>query len=480
VRATRWSDTIELFAEHPPAFVGAEVKLLAHVTILDGFRPLEKGGLHLDLEGPASIRASAGAPVRPGIYELVFVPRRPGLYRGRLRVESHPAWAVDGVEIQVFDTGAAAAAGVREPGDEGLIELLKEQQWGVPFGTAFASRGAVGASVEVAGHVDTPPGGMAEVGAPVAGRVVVPPRGLPRPGQSVRKGQVLAYLSPAPSSPEDVARVRLAVTEAEARAARARVTLERAERLVRDEALSHRDLEDARREVEVADETVRAARSNQQLLAGVTGVAARGSWPLTAPIAGTLVDVRATPGAAVAQAEALFRIVNTTELWIRARVSEQDAARLRTGRDAQFQLAGLDEWSRMGVVGNGANAAVVTVGRTVDPVARTVDVIYALRTPDPRLRVGGMVRVSLPLGDEHAGVVVPRGALVDDDGRQVVYVQIDGEHFEERQVRVGPAHGEVAGIVEGLRVGERVVVRGANVVRLTASAGAAPAHGHVR
>src|SRR5690606_29537561 len=110
-----------------------------------------------------------------------------------------------------------------------------EQQWGVAFQTAFVGRGTLLESIDIAGSVDTPPGGSAEVGAAIAGRVVAPPRGLPVPGSTVRKGQLLATLAPAPSSPEEAARASLLVAEAEARAESARAAAERSRRLLADE-----------------------------------------------------------------------------------------------------------------------------------------------------------------------------------------------------------------------------------------------------
>lgn len=479
-RITRWTDAVELFLEHPAAVAGQPLRLLAHVTVLDGFRALEPGQVALELQGPASATAVAGAPVRPGIYELSLVPPRPGKYRGELRVKGSGVESViEGLELEVFDSAEQAAGAVSEPEEEHYIELLKEQQWGIPFATAFARQGSLVASIEVAGAVGTPPGGSAEIGAPSTGRIIAPDKGLPHPGQSVRAGEVLAQLAPAPSSPEEAARAGLAVTEAQARASAARAALERAQRLIADEAISQRELEDARRELAVAEQAVRAASSTERLFSGARAGSGAGSWRLVSPIAGTLAEVRATAGSTVAQGELLFRVVNLSKLWIRARVPEQDAARLRADKDASFQIAGLDSWLPIDVTAPDATASVVTVGRTVDPGSRTVDVIYALHEPDPRLRVGGLVRVSLPAGDDFSGVVVPRSALVDDDGLQVVYVQVDGEHFEERKVRAGPVQGELAGIVSGLSAGERIVTAGANVVRLAASGGSETPHGHI-
>jgi RND family efflux transporter MFP subunit len=295
----------------------------------------------------------------------------------------------------------------------------------------------------------------------------------------VKKGQVLASLVPAPSSPEEAARASLTVAEAEARAAAAGAALERAERLIKDEAISERELEDAKREARVAEEAVRAGRRAAALFSGASSGGSGGAWQLSAPIAGTVTAVLALPGAPVSPGQLLFRIVDERELWIRARVPEQDAARLRTDRPAHYQVAGLSTWTQIETEANDAGASGVTVGRTVDRVSRTVDVIYTLRQPDRQLRVGGLVQVSLPVGEEFSGVVVPRTAIAEQEGREVVYVQVDGEHFRESLVRTGPRSGELVGILHGLRAGERVVVRGAHFVKLADRPDSVQPHGHI-
>lgn len=520
---TRWTDRLELFAEHPPAVVGQEMPFLAHLTILPGFQPLEDARVTLALDGPQPVEASVDRMLRPGIFQPVLVPRAPGTYQARLVIEGPEAQdTIAGFEIQVHtdaaQAGARAARGDSHDGhgdhagDDG-ISFLKEQQWQVPFGTAFATRGPLVPTIEVAGDVDTPPGGRADIGAAIAGRLVVPAQGLPRPGQRVRKGQVLATIAPAPASPEDGARARLVQAEAESRATAARQALARAERLIQDRAIAQRELDDARREAQVAEEAVRAARQAAQIFSGAAAGRGAGAWRVTAPIDGILTEVRATPGATVTPGQVLFRAVNPDELWIRARVPEQDAARLRTDHDAAYRIAGLDTWTvidigditdtaNIGDIGDqgsgeatgamsddaakaGSNAgssngaSVVAVSRAVDPVSRTVEVIYALQQPDQRLRVGGLVHVSLPVGEPWDGVIVPRDAVLQDAGRAIVYVQAEGERFEERSVLLGPRAGGRVGVARGVAAGERVVTRGANLIKLASRANQAPAHGHV-
>jgi multidrug efflux pump subunit AcrA (membrane-fusion protein) len=75
--------------------------------------------------------------------------------------------------------------------------------------------------------------------------------------------------------------------------------------------------------------------------------------------------------------------------------------------------------------------------------------------------------------------VVPLGAVIDDNGQKLAYVQISGEAFEERRLGLGPRSGRYVLVESGLSEGDRVVTRGGNVIRLASRASNAPAHGHV-
>ena len=114
-----------------------------------------------------------------------------------------------------------------------------------------------------------------------------------------------------------------------------------------------------------------------------------------------------------------------------------------------------------------------------DPCEHPVDVIRRVfPRPDPRLRIGQSVTARVFTGEEQDALVVPAGALVNDAGADVVYVQTGGERFERRLVRVGLRDGEHVAIEEGLAPGERVVTRGAYLVHLAAGAPAETGHGH--
>ncbi|MDP3214632.1 MAG: efflux RND transporter periplasmic adaptor subunit, partial [Deltaproteobacteria bacterium] len=95
-----------------------------------------------------------------------------------------------------------------------------------------------------------------------------------------------------------------------------------------------------------------------------------------------------------------------------------------------------------------------------------------------RLPLGAFVRAHLIVGEAVRAVAVPAGAIVDDGSQRVVFVQVEGEAFERRVVRLGDSDNGYVAVTDGVRAGERVVTRGAWSVKLAASGGAVPAHGH--
>ena len=95
-----------------------------------------------------------------------------------------------------------------------------------------------------------------------------------------------------------------------------------------------------------------------------------------------------------------------------------------------------------------------------------------------RFTLGMQAQVSLVTGEPSRLLALPEEALVDDGGTPVVFVQVEGEAFERRIVRTGIRELGYVAITSGIAEGEHVAVRGAYSVKLAASSGALPAHGH--
>jgi cobalt-zinc-cadmium efflux system membrane fusion protein len=474
---TMWSEKTELFAEYPPLVVGETSRFAIHLTRLDSFRALTEGHVEVRLTGadgsPESFQVDA--PSRPGIFGIDVRPARAGR-RELAIVVRHPALAdqhlVGPVTVHADVSAArAATATVERAGDE--ISFLKEQQWVMDFGTAAVVEASVRESVRVPAQIAPRPGGSADVTAPIDGRLVRVTE--LQVGASVAAGDEMARVQPPPSAPGDLPQLQQAVAEAATLLRLAMRDRERAERLVMAGAAPERRLEDARAAEEQA--RARAAGAEARLaqyqdVRTATSSTSEGNWfVLRAPVAGVVAERAATVGANVAAGTVLFRVTDPRLVQVVGQIPEASLARGRQARAAELELPGSSTRVAVGPLAG--------LGRVLDPRTRTVPITFALDNGSLGLVVGQSVYLHLLAGETPPRPVVPASAIVDDAGRPIVFVQTEGESFERRAVTLGPRSGDVVQVIDGVKTGERVVTRGAYLVRLASLSTQVPAHGHV-
>ena len=97
---------------------------------------------------------------------------------------------------------------------------------------------------------------------------------------------------------------------------------------------------------------------------------------------------------------------------------------------------------------------------------------------DDRLRPGDLVTLSIGVGSAEPILAVPREAVVEVMGRDVVFVQQSAETFSRRPVTLGPADATHVAVLDGLTAGERVVVRGGFDVHVASLVGSLESHTH--
>ena len=472
-KLTHFSDKSELFVEFPALVVGQPATFVAHFTWLANFKPVVKGRLTVVLAGGAAPeeRISIDTPSVPGIYKPVVTPKTAGKRELTLIVESDQGILTHGLgPVDVFADARAALAGHDEHGheDEG-ISFTKEQQWKIDFATTEAVKGVVRESVAATGTIKAQPDGEALLAAPMAG-LVRPAGGFPRVGQTVKKGQVLAYFVPRLGGETDHASLEAAASRTRIGLDQAQRERERMESLFKDEAIPEKRLLEAKASEGIAVAEHDAAQQRlAQLGDGSGGIALR------APIDGVVADVPVVPGAFVAEGAPLIHIANTGKLWLEARVSESDIGRLGTPSGAWFAA---DGYTGDFNIETGKSGKLVAVGGVVDAATRTIPVIFEFTNPDRTLPLGMTVKVRLFAGGGHEGVLVPADAVQDESGTSVVYVQASGESFARSIVQVGTRDGERIEIKAVLEPGQRIVSRGAYLIRLSASKSGPSGHAH--
>ena len=114
----------------------------------------------------------------------------------------------------------------------------------------------------------------------------------------------------------------------------------------------------------------------------------------------------------------------------------------------------------------------------LDSRTATRAVLLELQRDADDLPLGTSAQAELVLDEQVEGLVIPDTAIVDDGGLSVVYVQLEGEAFARREVRVLAREGRFV-LVEGLNEGERLVSVGGAAIRRTTLLGSVAAPDHV-
>ena len=480
IAVTRWSDATELFAEYPALRVNRTSRFAIHLTDLRSFQPLTAGRVtvYLDHGGGHVETFAADGPSRPGIFGVDVAPSRPG--RCELAIGVRSGSLVDrhlvGKAVVAVGEGPAADAppdGSGEPAPGG-VTFLKEQQWTLDFATQRVGVRPMRESVTVSASVEPRSGGRTVVAAPASGRLLASLR-LPALGDAVQQGQKIAAVVPAWTESLDPTALHLRVDEAGVELEAALRDLDRVERLLAAGAVPARRAHEAKARTDVAAARKKAAEERlaryEAVRADDPHVESQSAFLIRSHLAGTVTSVRVTDGSHVEEGDILLEIAATDFVHVSGAVPEAQAALLSRLRGAEILVPG----SEVAV----PVRALVSTARVVDPDTRTLKATYLLDNRKARLALGQLVRLRLFTSDAVESPAVPEAALVDDLGRTLVYVQTGGESFDERPVVVGSREAGEVQIVRGLVPGERVVTRGAYLLRLAAETPEGPAHGHV-
>jgi membrane fusion protein, heavy metal efflux system len=478
---TIWGERHEIFAEHRYVIAGNATKFVTHVTDLKTLKPRSEGPItfHLRLGSEAPLQQVEKEPTRAGIYEAMLKFPKAGEWNVSVVIPTEDGdKTVQLTPVQVYASEADADKAPEQEVPEG-ISFLKEQQWKILSKTEAAERRNITEHIRLAATVTPKPGSMASVVAPVSGRLLLPPnKPLPVPGQKVQAGELLVLLQPTFS--EQAARL----LEAEAGAIRAKaaldqakLTFERTKRLAASEAKTQRELQEAEFALKSAEAQFEAATALQATYKKLSPQDESksqkldlSSVDLRAPIDGVISHVGSNLGEPVTPERILFTILNADTVWLEARLPESRLSKLPQKPTANFQMASTDEKS--------SEAHFVYSGMQIDPSTRTVPLAFEVSNKEQQLRIGQTVQLFVQTQKAENGIAVPESAIVEEEGRPVVFVQLSGETFEKRDVIMGVRGGGFVQVVDGLKEGERVATKGAYAIRLASVSSVIPAHGH--
>ncbi|MDZ7905839.1 MAG: efflux RND transporter periplasmic adaptor subunit [Cypionkella sp.] len=170
--------------------------------------------------------------------------------------------------------------------------------------------------------------------------------------------------------------------------------------------------------------------------------------PIMAPRSGVVLERMAVEGMMSETGETLFRIADTSSVWVIAEVPENALMDIMTGAEVRVSFQGL--------AGAPMTGRIDTIYPELDMMTRTGKLRIELPNPDGRLRPNMFADVDIML-DQTPVVQVPEGAVIDTGDRQVVILDLGEGRFRPEPVTVGRKGGGMVEINSGVAAGDMVV-----------------------
>lgn len=457
VQYTVWSEKTELFVEFKPLVVGQLSRFTAHFTQLKGHTPYTTGTVtvSLVLKGKG-IRSTVKAPEQTGIFTPALQPETAGSYQlifdiqsdqgnDRLMIENIPVYS---------DETAAKKARVQK---EAAIVFLKEQAWKMDFQTVQAMKTEMYEIIPTSGTWKVAPTDFKSLVAPANG--IIEFNGSLTEGSRVQKGTTLLYVYGGGLTDHNL---KNELTKARADFEQTQKALDRKKALRKSGIISLAEYEQAER-------AFRIAATNYETIQ--QGFSKKGK-ALIAPFDGYLKTVLVRNGDYATEGQLLLTLSKAANSLLESRIPANWYTQLDAIQNIWYQPSE-NTWSDLKSTGG----MVLSTGKQVSATQPMLAIFAQVNEPVQR-PTGSFSAVQIAIGTPELQVAVPRSALLEHYGAYSVIVQVSGEGFERRPVKVGQNNGKLVAITEGLQAGERVVSQGAFQIKMASLSGSVPAHGH--
>jgi membrane fusion protein, heavy metal efflux system len=304
----------------------------------------------------------------------------------------------------------------------------------------------------------------AHVGTLVQGRVS---KVLVNLGDHVQRGQELMLVEGV-----EIGEIKSLYIKAKAQLTYAEGALQRQKSLVGQNIGSQKSLLEAHAEYEKAhaefiaeDRRIHSIGLNENDIEGLNTHSENNSGDLhiggilsiQSPIAGIVVERNVVLGQHVDPATTAFKIVNTSTLWIDGQLHEGDMNVVHKNSTISVVLPSIP--------GKTFQATLLYIGELIDQQTRMLTVRGSVNNTHHLLKPEMFAEMHIPYSDQTAGIVTKTEGVIKDGGEQYVFIAVNDTSFEKRSVLCGATGGELVEIKQGIHVGEKVVSKGAFLLK---------------
>jgi membrane fusion protein (multidrug efflux system) len=223
----------------------------------------------------------------------------------------------------------------------------------------------------------------------------------------------------------------------------------RIQTLFKSAAASQAQLDAANTRMNTAQAKLAAAEAKL----GLAQLAVRDA-SVAAPFDGLVARRFVSAGDHVSEGEKLFDLVALDPIEVEFHLTERDSGRVAIGRTVDVRVTPYPD--------EVFHATVHVVSPRIDPATRTLRVKALVENHERKLRPGLFARADLGVAERERVPMVPESAVLQRSDGSVVFVVRDGNRAERRQVKLGTFRDGRAEVIEGVRIGEQVIVRGSS------------------
>ena len=177
---------------------------------------------------------------------------------------------------------------------------------------------------------------------------------------------------------------------------------------------------------------------------------------IVAPFSGEIVRRNVDSGALVSPSTPLVTLVHLETLKVVANVLEKDIALVKVGMKVKVLPEAYPDKPFEGTI--------VRINKALDLATRTLQAEINIPNPGHLLKPGMFARIEVALKEKPNTLAVPREAVSEEGGKLFLFV-VEGNQAFRRPVVTGIEQGQLIEVVEGLKDGDKVVIRGQESLR---------------
>jgi RND family efflux transporter MFP subunit len=461
---TQYNSNLELFIDQEPFIAGHTSKFLAHITKLADFKPLQKGAVTASLiVGGKEIRQKLEKPTRDGIYIFQLQPEITG--KGKLVFDIQTAdttylVTINNIEVFADEHEAMHKAEAAMTNSATATTFTKEQSWKVNFATTQPKTEPFGEVIKTVAHVQSAQGEEVILTAKTNGIITFKKSNLTE-GMPVSPNHILCSIS-GEAFADNNPQVRL--NEAKNNFEKAEADYKRKSELTKDKIVSEKELLDSKNEYENAAIIYRNLKKNF----------GKGGQNISRPINGFIKHIYISDKQYVEAGAPLLVISQNKNLYLKAEVQQKYAGSLpfvfsATIKTAENKIYSLEE----------LNGKIISFSKNVSDESYLIPVTLQVENREG-IVPGSFIEINLKTKSNKTALTVPNTALIEEQGNYFVFVQLTPEKFDKREVAIGNSDGIKTEILSGITGADRIVSRGAILVKLAAVSNSLDPHaGHI-